>query len=314
MMPAPTRRAAVYAPSAGCHNFRLPRRANWTMKRFLPLLAFVTIALVGIIGAAFVWSADQRSKQIRFAALAEEGANRVAEVVGRHMLVIQATAAMFEAKSSWITRAAFKTYFRSLHLPERNPGSVGLGYSVFARRSEWDDLARAYEASNGEPLEIWPAPPRDDFVAVAVMFETWSRARIEPAASTPIPTLPGGRPSTGRSPISSPGRPVPWHCCATGPIRQLLHRLRPGLFGDFRHPAPRRSATGAHRICRRIVPQRRVAAIRPRCRAVSAAQCRRRRCDGVRGATVHLWRGASSRFGAGFTALIRSMWRAGSGI
>ena len=84
---------------------------------------------------------------------------------------------MFEAKSGWITRAAFEAYNRGLHLPERNPGSVGLGYSVFARRSEWDDLARAYEASNGEPLEIWPAPS-DDFVAVAVMFES-----SEPGAS-----------------------------------------------------------------------------------------------------------------------------------
>lgn len=141
------------------------------MKRLLPLLAFVTIALIGVVSAIFVWTADQRNREIRFAVLAEEAAGRVSERIERHMLLIEATAALFEAQDDWITREQFQVYFRNLDLTGRNPGSVGLGYSVFARSDERAALALAYEANNHIPLSIWPETGGES-VVVAVLFET----------------------------------------------------------------------------------------------------------------------------------------------
>ncbi len=141
------------------------------MKRYLPWLAFVIISILGISGAAFAWLLGERTERYRFEALAEEAARRVDERVSRHMLVIEATAAMFEAASGGDTAERFQRYVRNLRMPERNPGSVGLGYSILAEPGDRGALARAYEANRGAPLEIWPDPGASDAVVVAVLFE-----------------------------------------------------------------------------------------------------------------------------------------------
>lgn len=159
------------------------------MKRILPWLAFVTIGLIGLASAWLVWSADQRNRLVRFGALAEESVGRVQDQVGRHMLLIEATAAMFELQRDWIRPDEFRAYFNHLDLVQRSPGSVGLGYAVFARPTERAALERAYMVNNNAPLQIWPKPEDtpghgtdpdqdSDFLAVAVLFESVEPGQI----------------------------------------------------------------------------------------------------------------------------------------
>lgn len=145
--------------------------AEESLKRYLPWLAFAIISILGIGGATVAWSLGERAKVLRFEALAEEAARRLDERVSRHMLVIEATAAMFEADSGSITRERFHRYVDNLRMPERNPGSTGLGYSVLAAPGDRPALARAFEAGSGAPLAIWPDPGAADDVVVAVLFE-----------------------------------------------------------------------------------------------------------------------------------------------
>lgn len=147
----------------------VPRVAR-LMKRLYPLLALVLIAASGLVGATVVLRLDQSNTRLAFEAVAEQGLNRIREQTSRHLLLLAATAAHFESAQGWISARDFRTYVDHLALPERAPGSVGLGYLVFADRSQLPELAAAYAANNGAPLELWPDTnaPR---MAVAVLFE-----------------------------------------------------------------------------------------------------------------------------------------------
>ncbi|PZQ52483.1 MAG: histidine kinase [Rhodovulum sulfidophilum] len=142
-----------------------------SMKRFLPLLALILIATSGLVAAGVVLRLDQRNKEIAFAAVAEQATTRLREHANRHLLLLAATAAHFEASSGWIAASEFEDFFASLDLPHRAPGSVGLGYLVFTERERLPILARAFELTNGRPLDLWP-PSGDARVAVAVLYET----------------------------------------------------------------------------------------------------------------------------------------------
>lgn len=141
------------------------------MKQYLPPLAFLTIALTGTISAALIWASAQRTNEIRFAALAEDGISRITAHIDRHMLIVEATAAAFEARHSWFTRDEFHTYVDKLRLPLTNPGSVGMGYSIFAQRDDLPALARAYLMNTDHELRIWPRTGADR-VAVAILFQS----------------------------------------------------------------------------------------------------------------------------------------------
>ena len=141
-----------------------------SMKRFLPAIALILIATSGLIAAGLVLRLDHRNTELAFAAVAEQAESRLRDQRSRHLLLLAATAAHFEAARGWITAEDFHSYFEQLNLAERAPGSVGLGYLAFAERSELPELAAAYAANNHQPLELWPVSeaPR---VAVAVLFE-----------------------------------------------------------------------------------------------------------------------------------------------
>ncbi|MFQ8431561.1 CHASE domain-containing protein [Amaricoccus sp. W119] len=217
------------------------------MKRLLPLLALLLIAASGLVAAAVVLRLDQSNKRLAFEAVAEQGLNRLREQTSRHMLLLAATAAHFESAHGWITAREFRTYVDRLVLPERAPGSVGLGYLVFADRSQLPELSTAYAANNGAKLDLWPDTnaPR---MAVAVLFEavdgqdarasgfdSYSEpdrreaidraiARGEPSATGPL------------EPVRGPGK---------GPLTIVVYLpVHAALFGIDATPGTNGSATG----------------------------------------------------------------------
>lgn len=160
---AATRRGSVRARTSLIH----PREP---MKRFPPLLALILIAASGLVASAVVLRLDQRNRELAFAAVAEQATSQLREQTSRHLLLLAATAAHFEAARGWITAEDFKAYFEQLRLPERAPGGIGLGYLAFADRAQLPELSAAYAANNGAALALWPDSDQPR-VAVAVLFE-----------------------------------------------------------------------------------------------------------------------------------------------
>ena len=219
------------------------------MKRFLPLIALILIATSGLVAAAVVLRLDHRNTELAFEAVAEQASARLREHANRHLLLLGAAAAHFEASHDWMSAEDFRLFFDSLDLPARAPGSVGLGYLVFTERDRLPTLARAYELGNGAPLNLWPSTT-NPAVAVAVLYETVEQgagaasgfdsysdpirrealdraiASGAPAATAPTAPLRGAergrsalcstRPSMGRSSASRRGparrrcRPASW--------------------------------------------------------------------------------------------------------
>ncbi len=141
-----------------------------SMKRFLPIIALVLIATSGLVAGALVLRLDHRNRELAFSAVAEQAMNQLREQGSRHLLLIGSTAAFFEAARGWITADEFHAYFKHLKMPERAPGSVGLGYLAFADRAQLPEIANAYAANNHRELELWPVSDAP-LVAVAVLFE-----------------------------------------------------------------------------------------------------------------------------------------------
>lgn len=139
------------------------------MKRLLPLLAFAAIALVGTIAAAVVWFANDRAEKLAFEAVTGEATNRIRARLGRHLLLIEATAAFFEAQSGRADAETFKRFFDELNL-ERNTGIASLGYAAFASRAERSSLAQAFEEINSTPLKVWPDAGLE-YCACVLLFE-----------------------------------------------------------------------------------------------------------------------------------------------
>ncbi|CAN5739027.1 CHASE domain-containing protein [soil metagenome] len=128
------------------------------MRRFLPLTVFLTIGLIGLVGASTAWLAVERAERVRFAAVADEAANRVRARIAQHEMLIAATAAYFEASHETVTTGSFDTYFGMLGLDALSPGISHLGFAPLGTVAEAEALAVEYGATGFRPFVIWPEP------------------------------------------------------------------------------------------------------------------------------------------------------------
>ncbi|TPE52522.1 sensor histidine kinase [Amaricoccus solimangrovi] len=208
------------------------------MKRLLPLLALILIATSGLVAAALVLRLDHRNRELGFAAVAEQASTRLREQAGQHLLLLAATAAHFEAARGWITAEDFRAFFEHLDLPERAPGSVGLGYLVFADRAQLPELGDAYARNSGRPLNLWP-DTKAERLAVAVLFEAVAgesarasgydsysdpprREAIDRATASGLPSATGPL-----EPVTGPGK-GPLSIVVYLPVYASLFGIRPG--------------------------------------------------------------------------------------
>ncbi len=139
------------------------------MKRRLPLLAFLLLALLGWAGAAAMFSASSRTEALRFTGVVDEASNRIRERLRLHLLAIEATAAIIEAQGDTMTAARFAEYYEKLQLAERNPGIAGLGFAPLLHGADLPALAGRLQTSYGRVVEIWPQPGGALSVPVALL-------------------------------------------------------------------------------------------------------------------------------------------------
>lgn len=195
--------------------FMLPRAR-------LPLAAFLLMSLVGLAGAGAIWMSAGRNEALRFAAVADEATGRLVERANHNLLLIDATAAIIEARGDSLTGREFAIYFDKLRLDAgtNQPGIAGLGYAPLLPPALAPALDRQLLAEYGPGVAIWPAPVGDEpIVPVAIM------------GSTNSPT----RPALGHDMFSDPIRrtAIEWAIAARGP-----RATEPLTLATDKEPAP----------------------------------------------------------------------------
>ncbi len=138
-------------------------------KQRLPAAVFLGVALTGWIGAAAIWIAGGEAGHLRFAAVADEATNRISERLRLHLMLIDATAAMFETQPSMLTAEGFATYYHHLELDLRNPGIAGLGFGALTDARGAAALDAELRSTYGAEIGIWPRSSAPFVVPVTIL-------------------------------------------------------------------------------------------------------------------------------------------------
>lgn len=135
------------------------------MRRYLPALAFVIVALVGAAGATFLYISNHETERVRFEGVADEAVNRITARLARHLVLIDAAAAFIEARSGEVTPTEFATFAAANGLGERHTGIAGLGFAPLLTFSERPDFQRYMVEHYGQTLRIRPASTGQSYAA-----------------------------------------------------------------------------------------------------------------------------------------------------
>lgn len=133
---------------------RLIRRAT-TVNRYFPVLVFVITAAIGLALTWFVYQATEANTIARFERIASEAANRVTLRVEKHVSLLVATRALFEATGGIVGHNSFRGFVSGLGIKGRYDGVQGVGFAKAIRTdSERNEEANLRE--NGIDIKVWP--------------------------------------------------------------------------------------------------------------------------------------------------------------
>ena len=142
------------------------------MKTWLPVLAFLAVALIGSAGSAIVWGIGERSDRIDFEAKAEDAVNRIEARMSRYMLLLEATVAFFEAEMGDVSVQEFSRFVEHLDLSTRHDGIAGIGFAPLMEARDRGAVMQVFRDNYGTPLPLLPRAAGYDFAAPVVYVET----------------------------------------------------------------------------------------------------------------------------------------------
>ncbi|MGE0847437.1 MAG: CHASE domain-containing protein [Flavobacteriaceae bacterium] len=127
------------------------------LRRFLPLLVFLAVGLIGAGITYVVYQTSNAAAETRFSALADDAASRIEDRIRQHIGLLVATQALFEANKGEVSRDSFRIFVDRLDLAARFEGLRGLGFArLMPQGSEYiaeADLNQNY----GERIAVHPA-------------------------------------------------------------------------------------------------------------------------------------------------------------
>lgn len=126
------------------------------MKRFLPILVFLTIALVGITLAGFAYLARQEADRIRLESIVDSGYNRIESRIVLNLSVLRAARAFFEARGGEVSSREFREFFEALEIDENFAGLRGIGYLGVFRPEEIAAASQFIQRHHGQEGGIYP--------------------------------------------------------------------------------------------------------------------------------------------------------------
>jgi CHASE1-domain containing sensor protein len=179
------------------------------MKRILPVAVLVGVAAVGIAMTLFVNAAAHRASQSRFELVATEAANRLAQRIDQHILLLKVTAADMMTSTRPLDRSDYKSFFEAVDVPNNYPGVLGIGFALITDKGKEKLAEDLLKINYGINRQIWPEQgkvfrtpivllePQNERNAAAMGFDMFSQdnraetmrhamTAFEPTASPPV--------------------------------------------------------------------------------------------------------------------------------
>jgi CHASE1-domain containing sensor protein/two-component sensor histidine kinase len=141
---------------AAARSARMEPRADLPMKRYLPATTFAVVAAVGVAGAAIQYISNHHAERLHFEAVAGDAVNRIEARLARHLTLLDATSAFFEARDGTVTPERFATFAGQLDLNTRHAGIAGLGFAPLVEGSARGEVSRAFRERYGGGVRIRP--------------------------------------------------------------------------------------------------------------------------------------------------------------
>ena len=127
------------------------------MKKLIPIVAFLAVAVASLAMAGFAYFAGQEAARIKFEATADDALNRIEGRVDLHLTLLRATHALFAARDGDVSRASFKAFFDSLDVAEAYSGLRGIGYLKSVQTGDEAAAEAEIERNFGVRNAIFPA-------------------------------------------------------------------------------------------------------------------------------------------------------------
>ena len=154
------------------------KQAHLPFIRFLPawpLWPLLALAL-GLALTFSLWrSADEKARQaldVEFQAQSNKVAMHVENRLQANIQVLRGVAALFAASTD-VDRLAFRTYVEALHLEERYPGILGVGFSLRLTPVELASHTAAIRREGFADYQVKPEGERDSYSSI-IFLEPFS--------------------------------------------------------------------------------------------------------------------------------------------
>ena len=141
------------------------------MKRFLPAIVFLIVAILGAGITWIVYQAILDTAQAEFQSRAGEAVGRVTSRVDQHVSLLAATNAFFVANGGGIRTDAFKKFVTGIDLEGRYDGVQGIGYAKLIPTGNEEIIQTRLNAEYELDREVWPPVTDQDLRAPIVLLE-----------------------------------------------------------------------------------------------------------------------------------------------
>lgn len=146
--------------------------------RYLPLIIFLVVSVIGIGMTTIVYRAEDASDQSRFEVIADDAIDRVRGRVHQHIALLVATNSFFTAQRGAVSRPAFQAFVAGLDLSGNFEGIRGIGYArllpVGNEALAEEELANKYGLSR----KVWPATDQELRTPIVLLEPSDERNRV----------------------------------------------------------------------------------------------------------------------------------------
>jgi len=141
------------------------------MKRILPAVVFLIVAILGAGITWIVYQAIRDTAQAEFESSAGEAVGRVTSRIDQHLSLLAATHAFFVANGGGIHTDAFKRFVTGIDLEGRYNGVQGIGYAKLIPTGNEEIIQTRLNADYELDRDVWPAETEQPYRAPIVLLE-----------------------------------------------------------------------------------------------------------------------------------------------
>ena len=127
-----------------------------SVNRYFPALVFLVTSAIGLALTWFVYQATEANTIARFERIAGEAANRVTLRVEKHVSLLVATRALFEATGGIVGHNSFRGFVDGLGIEGQYDGVQGIGFAKAVRAGSERFEEANLRANGGIEIKIWP--------------------------------------------------------------------------------------------------------------------------------------------------------------